>query len=303
MSDQDNGQVTILQRPTSDDPEAWRAYWRAKGWSWRTEPEIDAERQKYLAERRAIVPDIEKGIYPFKGISLSRADVEWLLVTQENGRGPVDWTDKNQRGRWGLDLRGADLSTINLAFLPLTRLRAGLKSEERSMAENRIRYNKMAATHLQNSNLYEAHLEGASLCWTRLEDASLEFAYLELADFTDAHLEGTSFRRSHLAGASLRFAFFNVASNLNYASLCDKELGCVLVGDTNWDSINLTMINWLQVNMLGDERKARQKIFEENKENDTTLLSEYRIAVRANRQLAVALQTQGLNEEASRFAY
>jgi hypothetical protein len=50
-------------------------------------------------------------------------------------------------------------------------------------------------------------------------------------------------------------------------------------------------------------RKARQKIFEENKKNDTTPLSEYRVAVRANRQLAVALQAQGLNEEAAKFSY
>ncbi len=52
---------------------------------WRTEPEIDTERQRYLAERRAIAPDIEQGIYPFRGIKLSRADVEWLLATHAHG--------------------------------------------------------------------------------------------------------------------------------------------------------------------------------------------------------------------------
>ncbi len=62
MSGQDNGQISTLQRPTTNDPKAWKTYWKAQGWPWRTEPEIDAERQKYLAERRAIVPDIEKGI-------------------------------------------------------------------------------------------------------------------------------------------------------------------------------------------------------------------------------------------------
>ncbi len=45
----------------------------------RTEPEIDATRQEELLRRRTLVPDIEKGIYPFKGEKLSRADVEWLL--------------------------------------------------------------------------------------------------------------------------------------------------------------------------------------------------------------------------------
>ncbi len=35
------------QRPTSDDNrEGWKAYWEAQGMPWRTEPEIDAERQQ-----------------------------------------------------------------------------------------------------------------------------------------------------------------------------------------------------------------------------------------------------------------
>jgi hypothetical protein len=42
--------------------------------------EIDPKRQAKLAQCQAITPDIEQGIYPFKGMKLSRADVEWLLV-------------------------------------------------------------------------------------------------------------------------------------------------------------------------------------------------------------------------------
>src|SRR5437588_2390151 len=119
MSEQDGKQVATPQRPTTNDPKAWKVYWEAQGQPWRTEPEIDADRQKYLAERRAIVPDIEKGLYPFKDIKLSRADVEWLLATHENGRGPVDWSNEQQRSRIGLDLRGANLCQENLNRLPL----------------------------------------------------------------------------------------------------------------------------------------------------------------------------------------
>lgn len=93
-------------------------YWEAQGQPWRTECEIYAKRQAYLSKRRAIVPDIEKGVYPFINISLSRADVEWLLATHENGQGPVDWSDEQQRDRKGLDLRGASLSRIDLSNLP-----------------------------------------------------------------------------------------------------------------------------------------------------------------------------------------
>lgn len=58
---------------------AWRAYWQAQGMEWRTEPEIDEERQLFLTERRAVTPDIERGNYPFRDekgrITLTRADV------------------------------------------------------------------------------------------------------------------------------------------------------------------------------------------------------------------------------------
>src|SRR5713101_7347491 len=114
-----NDLAPALQRPTNEDTETWRAYWKTQGQPWRTEPEIDAERQKYLAERRSITPDIEQGIYPFKDIKLSRADVEWLLATHENGRGPVDWKDERQRERDGLDLGGANLCFVDLSNLPL----------------------------------------------------------------------------------------------------------------------------------------------------------------------------------------
>ncbi len=69
-------QAIVQQRPANDDKEAWKAHWKAQGQPWRTEPEIDIERQKYLTERRTITPNLEQGIYPFKGIKPSRADVE-----------------------------------------------------------------------------------------------------------------------------------------------------------------------------------------------------------------------------------
>ena len=45
MSKQDGTLNTTLQRPTTNEEEAWKAYWKAQGQEWRTEPEIDAERQ------------------------------------------------------------------------------------------------------------------------------------------------------------------------------------------------------------------------------------------------------------------
>ena len=53
MSEQDGKQIATLQRPATDDPKAWKAYWSQRSQLWRTEPEIDVERQKYLAARFA----------------------------------------------------------------------------------------------------------------------------------------------------------------------------------------------------------------------------------------------------------
>src|SRR6266568_4660813 len=171
MNEQDNGQVSTLQHPTTDDPEAWKEYWKAvqpkewfEAWGyWRTEPEIDTERQKYLHGRRAIVPVIEQGVYPFKDVKLSSADVEWLLVTHENGRGPVDWSDESQREREGLDLRGADLQEANLSELPLACLHGGLTRQERILGNRQQRrinrqQRRLANLHLGNTDLFQVHL-------------------------------------------------------------------------------------------------------------------------------------------------
>src|SRR5271165_2055358 len=120
------------QRTITDNPGTWNTYWKAQGMPWRIEPEIDEKRQRYLTQRRAVKPDVEKGVYPFRddtsSIKLTRADIEWLLTTHESGdaRGPVNPEDSTQWNRDGLDLRGADLSEVNLEYLPLARLQGGL---------------------------------------------------------------------------------------------------------------------------------------------------------------------------------
>jgi len=315
MTDHDNGQVSTLQRPTTDDPKAWKAYWKAQGWPWRTEPEIDTERQKYLAERRAIVPDIEKGIYPFRDIEpkLTRADIEWLLATHENGRGPVDWSDVKQRKREGLDMRGTYLYQVDLSDLPLARLQAGfppIEIEWSGMTEGqRTKAAKLLAeanfaganlnevnftgSHLEGAYLCDAHMEGAYLCVAHLEEAHLAWTHLGLADFTWAYLIGTNMVGAHMEEASL-----------NNVVLGDKQGVGPRLLDVHWEQAHLTVVDWSQVKKLGEEHQARQKKDSKGITKDKqTRLNEYREATRANQQLANALQGQGLGEEADYFAY
>ena len=114
------------------------------------------------------------------GIKLSRADVEWLLATHENSRGPVDWSDESQRGREGLDLRGADLHEGDLRNLPLARLHAGPTLDEREQINDEP-HNTISVL-MERADLREAHLEGAYLCYANLNNASLSRAHLESAN-------------------------------------------------------------------------------------------------------------------------
>jgi len=496
-------------RPSNGDHAAWLAYWQEQNQPWRTEPEISPERRGELEKRRALVPDIEKGIYPFKGIKLDRADVEWLLTTHEGG--PVNWSDEKERVCEGLDVRGADLQEANLHELPLTRLRGGLTSDEwlkateeqRSSAVVLMRGAKLYLAQLEEANLIGAQLAGANLSGAQLGRANLSEAQLGRADLYRAQLAGANLSRAQLAGASLieaqlegailmeaqlaganlmearlKGAYLRRAqlkgaelsgaqlvgaslieaqlegarlikaqlagasligaqlegarlieaqlagadlsraqlkgailieaqlegadlsraqlvgailieaqlgrANLILAQLAGADLsraqlkGANLIGaqlkgaylieaqlegvnlseaqlegadlsrarlkgvdlskaqlegadlsgarlegvdlrevilgdkqrigprlaDLQWGDNNLAVVDWSQVDVLGDEREARQKKTPDGKKKEQAeRLSEYQAAVRANRQLAVALQSQGLSEEAARFAY
>ena len=387
---------------------------------WRTEPEIGLERQDQLTRCLATIPDITRGIYPFRGMKLSRADVEWLLAIHENGSGLRAGTDERQQRRQGLDLRGADLRYADLHALPLARLRGSLTRTEwdeateeqytaaavlltgADLSEAHLEEAELIEAHLEKVALHEAHLEkadltraqlgraflarahlkeadlsrahleqadlsevylqGATLRWTHLERAYLNGVHLEKADLSgarlekvylsEARLEGASLSESHLeegylsgaylqnadlSGAHLEGAYLNEAhlegtflykahlertflykahlegARLSRTSTKEAQLkkavesGKQHVGpslaDAQWGNVNLAVVQWSQVDMLGDEHEARQTTRTGKRKNSVTRLEEYEAAVRANRQLAVALREQGLDEEAARFAY
>jgi Pentapeptide repeats (8 copies) len=290
MIEQDGTKATALQRPVNDDKEAWKKYWQAQGQPWRTESEIDVERQKYLADRRYITPNIEQGIYPFKDIKLNRADVEWLLATHENGRGPVDWDTGGQWKRDSLDLRGADLRQANLFGLPLARMRGGLTLKESREATDEQR--SLAAVHLQEAILYTAQLQGAILTFAQLQNADLRHAQLQNANLYGARLPNADLRMTDLDHATL-----------DYVTFSDQVYGCTCFADIKWGEVNLALVDWGPVTRLGDERVARQEQEHPGTRFPTIRDDQYREAVRANRQLAVVLRAQGLNEEADHFAY
>jgi uncharacterized protein YjbI with pentapeptide repeats len=302
MSKQPEQSLTPPARPSDGNREAWVSYWQQMGQSWRTEPEISSERQAYLAERRSTVPNMVEGIYPFKNVEpkLSRADVEWLLASHQNGDGPVDWQDERQRGRPGLDLRAADLRGVDLRKLPLACLHGGLTLEERK-STNEEQW-MAAGVILEEANLREAHLQGATLCEARLQGTILRHAHLQHATLIGADLQHAGLSSAKLQGTNLRHAQLQRAF-LADAVLGDEQQIGPYLADAHLENANLAVLGWSQVSILADEYEAQQKQRDGKLKATTTRLEEYRVAARANRQLAVVLQTQGLNEEATRFVY
>lgn len=326
MSDERAPDQTIPQHRTPPEGYAtWNEYWtKVYNQPWRTEHEIDEERQRILAARRDTKTDIERGIYPFRDMKLERGDVEWLLATHESGgmHGPVNWSDVQQREREGLDLRGADLSHEDLRSLPMARTIGGTlpkdwyntTEQQRDWARARFESTDLSDTHLEgtclrkarllDANLRNAHLEEADIHRTRLQRCFLAGATLTGTNLRWAHLEGAWMDGVNFGGANLSGAFFDEVSDLGDALLGDNHRGFALVADVRWDGLNLTTLQWDHVKVLGDEWVARHRRTADGKRKSSRLrLQEYISAARANRQLAVVLRSQGMNEYSDRFAY
>jgi uncharacterized protein YjbI with pentapeptide repeats len=291
------------QAPTQPDSNTDRVgltYWASRGMPWRREPEIGGNRKDYLAQRLAAPTSVEKGIYPFRdengSIKLTRADVEWLLAELRDGpfSGPIDWNDRAQRHRSGVDLRGADLSGDNVDFyrMPLARMRGGLTLED--IAQPTADQLAWAAVNLRGVSLYHADLSGAFLRNASLQGATLYYA----------HLEGARLQSAHLEGADLRRVFFDDETGLNGVHLADAKFGGAVLADVRWRDANVSVIDWSKVSILGDERVARgQRIVEPEDAPGFTSMQKYQRASRAYSQVSNVLHLQGLSDDADRFVY
>lgn len=175
----------------------------------------------------------------------------------------------------------------------------------------------LLGANLEGANLSGAHLEGANLSGARLLRADLSGAHLEGANLSETHLEGANLSEAHLEGkrmsvedllpirwwveyfpatlppADLRGAFFDATTKLENVSLGDDRFGAVSLADVHWGGADLTVVDWAAVEQLGDERTTKW--------GDG--INAQRAVVRAYRQLATALQDQGLSEEGDQFTY
>ena len=270
-----------------------------------------AELQRTWAEQ----PEATRGVGPLQDIPLTGADVFWLakraLADPEGDADELAVAERRLRlpniyfVRSTLHLERADLGGAYLQGAALLRSHlegANLQKaqlEGANLGDAHLERADLGGAYLQGANLGDAHLERADLGGAYLQGAVLLRSHLEGANLRQAHLEGTNLRKAHLEGADLVATWFDKASDLN-----DAILTGISLDQASFDNTNLTVVDWSLVDILGDERTARTPIDTNGKPKDRqTRLDEYKSAVRANRVLSVALQAQGLTDDASRFAY
>lgn len=231
MSGQRIRTVKSLPQPETDDHAAWSEYWHAIGQPWRTEPLISSERQAELEERRKVRPKAAARRFPFSGMRLSRADVEWLLATHQSGRKPIDPDDLSQRRRHGIDLRMADVSGVDLSGLSLIHLWG---AADRSFLSSRREH----AARMRSTRLVGADLRGATLCWVDFIGANLTGADLREADIRTAN-----FSDAILVGAKLEGSYPWLGVKFIRADLSGAHLGRLSFDWADLDGANLKQVD------------------------------------------------------------
>lgn len=245
-------------RPTNGDRTHWQRYWAKRGLTWRWEPEISPTRQEDLAQWRSKIFDPIKHNFPFAGIELTRADIEWLLATHEDYQGPIGHHAAFKHEREGIDLRGAFIpSQTNLSQLPLTQVRCGLSFFEwihategqRKGAGTLLKGVNLSKAKLVRADLREAHLEEANLYQTdlrggHLRRADLKGANLEEADLCDADLRDADLKEANLYKVNLKSADLRGASlrevHLNKAKLEGADLRKVDLREAHLEEADLS---------------------------------------------------------------
>ena len=240
---------------------------------------VDPTRQSSLRDKLRALGDGSYGTYPFANERLTRSELELLLTWQ---REQNDRTSSPQ----ALDLRGADLSGIDLSGLNLASLRGGLTAQEGKGLTDAQR--QAAALNLEGANLRGCCLRDAHLFNARMNGALLQDATLTNATLRWGHLEGANLRDAVLDGADLRGCKLDGETKV---TMLGAQKGVYLAG-LGWGETDLSHIDWEHTPRMLDED-----------EEALSSLSGVRAALRANRQLALALSAQGLPEEAVRYAY
>jgi uncharacterized protein YjbI with pentapeptide repeats len=247
--------------------------------------------------------EVEVTLYLLPALNLKGASIDYAHLERANLLG-AHLEKASFRGAY---LERANLWEAHLEGTTFTS--AHLEGAE--LRKARLEEASFVAARLEGANLWEAHLEQANLFGTHLEQATLR----------EAHLEGADLRGAQLQGANLWMSFLDRGTLLNGALLADAQHGSARVADVHWGEANLAVVDWQHVKELGDERvpshgkstlqspqpapdeKSGQERRQARRGAAVKQTFAFLDAARAYRQLAIALRTQGIPDEADRFAY
>jgi uncharacterized protein YjbI with pentapeptide repeats len=244
------------------------------------------------AELRAVYEaNTAQGKAPYEGVRIhTRGELLWIMRERA-------WVgDFGEHGAGPANLRGASFTGANLK---------GVKLVAANLSNTSFVQTNLTGANLQQAWLNEAlltlaNLDNISLVAANLSGANLQMASLRGAHLWDARLAGAVLSMADLAGADLFGARLDNSTMLRDVHIDSDTVLC----DVVWNGASLVRIDWRKVPMTGDEARAREKVGRDGRPKDSAAqLVDYERAVRANRQLAVALRAQGLNEHADRFAY
>jgi hypothetical protein len=242
------------------------------------------------------------------------------------GRPPYESVEIHTLGelRWVLHERGwsgdYDFFQVKYGLIPPGTPTARADLRGALMPQVNLKGVRLRRARLQGANLTRANFEDADLVNIEGRDADFGFAnftgaLLVSSDLTHGHfrgatlshvqlrhaqLSGTGLYKVDLRGANLTGAHMDESTVLAGAALDS----CTQVADVIWNGALLAGVDWARLTMLGDEQLARTLVGPAGQSIPRALrLERYEAAVRAYRQLAMALRDQGLNEDADRFAY
>ena len=257
----------------------WATQWSARI------PQVSLSEDRKLAIRESIRDHKQNDQPPLEGERLDRDDIIWLLESHEV-------RNSRREGEGGVDLRGSNLSWLDLSYLDLS-----LASCDDSFMPQA----DFTGSNLLMAAFIKSTLSGSTfaqcLAWgADFRHAHAHSVHFKTANLTNANFVGANLTGSNFAGANLSEARFDSRSVLTEVSLGDGVDEFVWLHNVQWGGANLSVVDWTGLTMTGEEYEARNT-------KDDTAPDAYVRAIRTTRQLSMALRTQGLSEEADYFAY
>ncbi|HEU5440761.1 MAG TPA: pentapeptide repeat-containing protein [Ktedonobacterales bacterium] len=261
-----------------------------------------ADRQTAL--RAAGDANLAAGRPPYAGVRIeSRDELLWIVREREWDVRHDSYAVKYILGPRGQHVERAHLAYANLAGVDLS----GVLLRRADLSHANLTRATLSAADVIDADLSHADLgfstiEKAHLGWTTLTGAHMRGANLRGTLLLFADLSGASLFRADLRGASLYGARMSERTLLGRIAL-DRT---TRLADVLWNDAPLTGIDWNQLPRLGDEETPRQPSRagdDDSSEDAHAGRADAEAAERAYTRLALALQQQGIDEAAARFAY